>query len=792
MNEKQRFAFTLNVTSASFAPAANAIAGVNLSSARRHSQRDAATDSSNSPMGKRVKPKRRWADRKGGIMIMRRTILVATVAALLGVGLFGRAEDATAQEPPREIAAALTDPAIDFALAGGEHIVWPVPARERRINKLFVVLPGAGNNLPRDWELVGAEAARLGYHTIALAYRNDAPLAQRCPGELASQSPADCAINLRREIIDGVDRPPLGTVVATPANGIDNRLTKLLQYLDANFPGEEWVRFLDGDDPKWSEITISGHSLGAGEAVLIGLLRRVHRVVAFAGWADARHGWVKLASPAPTPAERFFALIHQRDTFFPRTCYAYKPPEAPDPLQPSLAPFGLGLVAACPWPGFGNPTDTANPLLAENATPPYGGAHVLVTNLTPRNPTNIADPFHPSPSRDQFTPLAADGTPLLVNAWRYLLGTDHDGDDVHYDADNCAAAANADQTDTDGDDLGDACDPDDDNDQAADASDNCGPRPESRPDRYRRRRPGRRLRPDPGQHTGQGHRRRVDRRSEEQLRLHRAVQHRNAGAERQRHLPGQGRGTRARVSRADQRDRLRDPRGHPRNGSREQPDQGVPTRDRRSRRAGHQRHIRDLVARLRSRRSPQRRQHPDPLSERETSKARVTDPARAFLTPSALSGDIDIRVQRHANQRQRGGAVAPRTLDQHLTQLAIQRTDSTQLPPVNAMHRDHQHAPPARTDAPAWRTSATIPSRIAARSEPPPTPSSPLAPHATQAVDRRSLLHSEEKQASHSVAARLSLRTSKRSVTRPDLLRPVHRHDVGRARAPDRASSLSQ
>jgi hypothetical protein len=392
-------------------------------------------------------------------MIMGRTIVVATVAALVGVGFFGRAQDATAQEAPREVPAAMTDPAIDFALPGGEHIVWPAPAPERRINKLFVVLPGAGNNLPRDWELVGAEAARLGYHTIALAYRNDAPLAQRCPGELASQSPADCAINLRREMIDGVDRPPLGAVVATPANGIDNRLTKLLQYLDAHFPAEEWSQFLDGNDPKWSQITISGHSLGAAEAVLIGLLRRVHRVVAFAGWADARHGWVRLASPAPTPAQRFFALIHQRDNFFPRTCYAYKPPAQPDPLQPSLAPFGLGLVAACPWPGFGDPTDTANPLLVENGTPPYGGAHVLVTNLTPRNPTNIADPFHPSPSRDQFTPLAADGTPQLVNAWRYLLGTDHDGDGVHYDADNCAAAANPDQTDTDGDDQGDACDP---------------------------------------------------------------------------------------------------------------------------------------------------------------------------------------------------------------------------------------------------------------------------------------------------------------------------------------------
>ncbi len=392
-------------------------------------------------------------------MTLGRAVVALATAAVIGVGFLGRAQDAGAEEPLREIAAAATDPAIDFALPAGEHIVWPAPEPGRRIQKLFVFMPGAGNNLPRDWRLLGAEAARLGYHTIVLAYKNDAPLAQRCPGESASQSPPDCAINVRLEVIDGVDHSAFANVVVTPANSIDNRLSKLLQHLAALYPGEGWSRFLDASGgPTWAEITISGHSLGAGEAVLIGLLRPVHRVVAFAGWADARHGWVTLASPAPTPAEKFFALVHQRDAFFARSCFAY---------------LGLGLVPICPLPGFGDVTDTTNPVLVENSNSPYGGAHVLVTNLTPRNPTNIADPFHPSPSRDQFTPLAPDGTPLLVNAWRYLLGTDTDGDGVDHDGDNCAAQANPDQQNTDGDGLGDACDPDDDNDQLADGSDNC-------------------------------------------------------------------------------------------------------------------------------------------------------------------------------------------------------------------------------------------------------------------------------------------------------------------------------
>jgi hypothetical protein len=374
-------------------------------------------------------------------------------AALLGVGFFGRAADASAQElllTKHEVAANLTDPAIDFVPAGAEHFVWLAADPEPRIQKLFVFLPGAGNNRPRDWQLLGAEAARLGYYTIVLAYKNDVPLAQRCPGEFASADEPDCALNARKEIVNGIDhsppKPPLPDVVVTPANGIDNRLTKLLEYLAATYPAEGWAHFLDANgQPTWSQITMSGHSLGAGEAVLIGMLRPVLRVVAFAGWADARHGWAK---PHATPSDSYFALIHKRDGFFPRTCYAYQ---------------ALGLEPTCPMVGFA---------LVENSAPPYGGKQVLVTDLTPPNPTNIPDPFHPSPSRDPFTPVGTDGKPLLLDAWRYLLG-DSDADGLTDTADNCPAQANPDQADTDGDGQGDVCDSDDDNDQIADGSDNC-------------------------------------------------------------------------------------------------------------------------------------------------------------------------------------------------------------------------------------------------------------------------------------------------------------------------------
>src|SRR5438552_2380436 len=94
-----------------------------------------------------------------------------------------------------------------------------------------------------------------------------------------------------------------------------------------------------------------------------------------------------------TPAERYYGIPHDRDGF----------------CRPILAGWdSLGLDV------FGAP---ATP---ESSSPPYDGRHMLVTGLTPQGGF-VGTNAHGAPSNDLNTPLGPDGTPLLRDAWRYLL-----------------------------------------------------------------------------------------------------------------------------------------------------------------------------------------------------------------------------------------------------------------------------------------------------------------------------------------------------------------------------------
>ena len=116
-------------------------------------------------------------------MTVHRRTLTAAAMALLGVAQLALAANARAADPATHtIAPVVTDPGIvDTTPTRGDNLVW-LAAPERRVGKLLVFPPlGGMANVPTEFEEFGSEAGRLGYHTIVLAYRNEAPVAMAPP-----------------------------------------------------------------------------------------------------------------------------------------------------------------------------------------------------------------------------------------------------------------------------------------------------------------------------------------------------------------------------------------------------------------------------------------------------------------------------------------------------------------------------------------------------------------------------------------------------------------------------------
>jgi hypothetical protein len=294
--------------------------------------------------------------------------------------------------PPQD-----TDPQIDINLEA--HYV-AINRFVRPKNQLFLFFPGTGGT-PFFQQQLSNTAANLGFHAIGLNYPNDQAVNMICGGASAD---LDCYAKVRLEIKDGADRTPLVNV--NRANSIENRLIKLLQYLDKRFPDDRWGQYLENDNEiKWASIVVSGHSQGGGHAGIIGRYHLVARVVMFAamdfnGRERRPANWIAEpgSTPNATPAERFYGFSHQRDDR-----------------------VNFTILSRQVWPAYGM-NDFGKVANVDDAAPPYGTTHSLTSNLD--TPTGN---FHGCVAVDRNLALQADGTPIYKPVWEYLLATPPSG-----------------------------------------------------------------------------------------------------------------------------------------------------------------------------------------------------------------------------------------------------------------------------------------------------------------------------------------------------------------------------
>jgi hypothetical protein len=311
---------------------------------------------------------------------MVRRMLILTLLAGCAGGAAGRGDAPARPQVDRstpalasiEFRADQADPAAREAL--GLQLAVLDRAVEPK-GRLIVYLHGAGP--PREICGEGTRGherllAGMGFHVLSPCYLTEG--ARQCGEE---------ARGCRLEAFDGVDRSSAVDIKA--ADGIERRVVMGLRYLQAQDPGGDWQFFLDGDQPRWSAIVLSGRSHGASSAGLIAKQREVARVVMLAGPFepfDPGQSW--LGDPSSTPLERVFAFSHAADRQF------------------------AGQLEA--WAAMGLP---GAPTSVDDAAPPYDGAH----QLTSAARTGHA---HSSVVAGESTPRGADGAELYLPVWRYL------------------------------------------------------------------------------------------------------------------------------------------------------------------------------------------------------------------------------------------------------------------------------------------------------------------------------------------------------------------------------------
>lgn len=284
----------------------------------------------------------------------------------------------TDNTPAQNVSTLVTPKQTDANYSSSDLEHYVVRNNKTHLNKLVLFI-GGSFSVPKDYNFICDQAATFGLDVVSLSYPNNVAAAS-----LGTSTDALIFDNYRDEVCFG---NAVSNVVSVDAlNSINTRATKLIQYLKAAFPNENWGQYLtSGNTLQWSKIILSGHSQGSGHACYLGKKNLADRVVMLSGPNDystnfsAPGNWLTVSGL--TPLTKHFALLHTKDEIVP---FDYQVANL----------RGLGLL-----------TVGQLPTLVDNLASPYNNTRALSLNIP-------ANSFHSS---------TVGQNPILPNVWKYMF-----------------------------------------------------------------------------------------------------------------------------------------------------------------------------------------------------------------------------------------------------------------------------------------------------------------------------------------------------------------------------------
>ncbi len=210
------------------------------------------------------------------------------------------------------VAPEATDPAITTQTIGDPVQYAYLPQNPLlRKDRLFVFIPGTIST-PSSYNDVCQTAAYSGYYSFAVAYSNISPVEA-----YAGLNPDDHTVeNILEEFLTGNNTSNRLTV--TRANSFENRIIKMIAFMDSLRPDQNWKQFLTQDQNlNWKKISVAGHSQGSDHAMYMSKKRTLFRAGFFAGPGNfkLRNGSYPsfMQEPGLTPPANLYGFNHTGD-----------------------------------------------------------------------------------------------------------------------------------------------------------------------------------------------------------------------------------------------------------------------------------------------------------------------------------------------------------------------------------------------------------------------------------------------------------------------------------------------